>query len=128
MKYRVKYFFAVTLVIGLLSKSNAQIIHVGGKMDKNLMFNATLQAPFFFHKKMPYELMFGVDYTTKNNDAPSGLAPQVTFGYFLVDSPNKSYLVFAGLTSGYLFDFNKQFDNQLRLSPHLYTEENRGPG
>src|SRR5690554_7682104 len=42
--------------------------------------------------------------------------------YIVVEDDYKSYLISAGITSGYLFDFNKEFSNQFRLSPHLYAE------
>ncbi|WP_437921407.1 hypothetical protein [Sphingobacterium sp. LRF_L2] len=102
--------------------SPAQVLQLGTKLDKKLMFNATLNYPFFFSKYKAYELMVGLDYSSKNNQMPSGIAPQVTYGYFLVERPARDYLLFTGLTAGYVLDLNKEFDNQFRVSPHLYAE------
>ncbi len=52
----------------------------------------------------------------------SGLQPQVTGMYFLLDEANRNFLISANLTAGYLFDFNKQFAHQVRISPHVYFE------
>jgi len=59
---------------------------------------------------------------TVKTKAPSGLQPQFTAMYFLVDDKYKSYNISAGITSGYLFDFNKEFNNQFRVSPYVYME------
>ncbi|SMC57004.1 hypothetical protein [Moheibacter sediminis] len=101
---------------------NAQFIGVGTKFDKKFMFQATANIPIKFDSNYKFDLAFGVDYTTSNDQAPSGLQPQVTGIMYLVDDKNKSYLIYGGLTAGYLFDFNKEFDSQIRLTPHIYFE------
>lgn len=100
----------------------AQIISLGGKYDQKPMFQAAVNAPVLFDKDRPYDVALGLDYTTPNKKMPSGLQLQVTGMYFVVEDDYKSYLISAGITSGYLFDFNKEFSNQFRLSPHLYAE------
>lgn len=100
----------------------AQIINVGAKYDKVAMFQASFNVPVLFDKHKPYDFAFGLDYTSPNAKAPSGLQPQFTAMYFLVDDKYKSYNISAGVTSGYLFDFNKEFNNQFRVSPYIYTE------
>lgn len=101
---------------------NAQFIGVGTKFDKQFMFQATANIPIKFDSNYKYDLAFGVDYTTSDDQVPSGLQPQMTGIVYLVDNKYKSYLIYGGLTAGYLFDFNKEFDNQIRLTPHIYYE------
>lgn len=100
----------------------AQVFSLGAKYDKAAMFQASFNVPVLFDKHMPYDFAFGLDYTSPNAKAPSGLQPQFTAMYFLVDDKYKSYNISAGITSGYLFDFNKEFNNQFRVSPYVYTE------
>lgn len=101
---------------------HAQIFSVGGKYDEKPMLQASINAPVLFNKNKPYDVAFGLDYTTPNKKMPSGLQFQVTGMYFLSEGSSKSHLISAGLTSGYLLDFNKEFNNQFRVSPHLYAE------
>ncbi|KAA5534284.1 hypothetical protein [Paenimyroides baculatum] len=100
----------------------AQVFSLGAKYDKAAMFQASFNVPVLFDKYKPYDFAFGLDYTSPNAKAPSGLQPQFTAMYFLVDDKYKSYNISAGITSGYLFDFNKEFNNQFRVSPYVYTE------
>lgn len=111
----------IMLIAGALTV-NAQFIGVGTKFDKEFMFQATVSVPIKFDSNYKYDLAFGLDYTTSNDKAPSGLQPQVTGIIYLVDDKSKSYLIYGGLTAGYLFDFSKEFDNQIRLTPHIYFE------
>lgn len=104
------------------SALHAQIIGLGSKFDKKAMFQATFNAPLIFDKDKPYDVALGIDYTTGNKSVPSGLQVQVTGMIFLDEGRNKSHLLSAGVTTGYLFDFNTNFDNQFRVSPHLYLE------
>lgn len=100
----------------------AQVFSLGAKYDKAAMFQASFNIPVLFDKYKPYDFAFGLDYTSPNAKAPSGLQPQFTAMYFLVDDKYKSYNISAGITSGYLFDFNKEFNNQFRVSPYVYME------
>lgn len=100
----------------------AQVFSLGAKYDKAAMFQASFNVPVMFDKYKPYDFAFGLDYTSPNTKAPSGLQPQFTAMYFLVDDKYKSYNISAGITSGYLFDFNKEFNNQFRISPYVYME------
>ncbi len=100
----------------------AQIISAGFKYEKRGMFQATVNYPFLFDKEKPYDFYAGADYTTKNEEVPSGLAPQLGFAYYLVDNKTKDFLVSANLNAGYLFDFNPEFENQFRITPHIYFE------
>lgn len=113
--------FKLIFIFGL-STINAQLIGVGTKFDKEFMFQANLNVPIKFNSNNKYDLAFGVDYTTPNSEAPSGLQPQMTGIVYLVDDKLKSHLIYGGLTAGYLFDFNEEFDNQFRLTPHIYWE------
>ncbi|HLW62959.1 MAG TPA: hypothetical protein VKY33_06115 [Flavobacterium sp.] len=115
----------VTIVFFYLFLGNtlqAQVLGLGWKYDKKPMFQAAFNAPVLFDKNIPYDVAFGLDYTTPNKEVPSGLQLQVTGMYFLDEGSSKSHLISAGLTAGYLIDFNQQFSNQFRLSPHLYAE------
>ncbi|MEG1376054.1 MAG: hypothetical protein RSC81_03165 [Myroides sp.] len=118
----------ITKIIGVFllffcnQSVKAQIINVGAKYDKAPMFQASINIPVLFDKYKPYDFAFGLDYTSPNANAPSGLQPQFTAMYFLVDDKYKSYNISAGVTSGYLFDFNKEFNNQFRVSPYVYME------
>jgi len=118
----------ITKIIGVFlflfcnQSVKAQIINVGAKYDKAAMFQASFNIPILFDKYKPYDFAFGLDYTSPNAKAPSGLQPQFTAMYFLVDDKYKSYNISAGVTTGYLFDFNKEFNNQFRISPYVYTE------
>lgn len=115
--------FLALLVIYLLNQSvSAQLIGAGTKFDKQFMFQANVNYPIKFNASNKYDLAFGVDYTTRNSKAPSGLQPQMTGIVYLLDNKYKSHLIYGGLTAGYLFDFNKEFDNQIRLTPHIYYE------
>lgn len=108
-------------VLLMLSGSliQAQVISAGFiKYDKKGMFQATVNYPLLFNKDKSYDFYAGLDYTTKNHEVPSGLAPQLGFAYYIVDSDYKDYLLSANLNAGYLFDFNNQF----RISPHIYFE------
>lgn len=100
----------------------AQVFSLGAKYDKAQMFQASINIPVMFDKYKPYDFAFGLDYTSPNTKAPSGLQPQFTAMYFLVDDKYKSYNISVGITSGYLFDFNKEFNNQFRVSPYIYME------
>jgi len=100
----------------------AQVFSLGAKYDKAAMFQASFNVLVLFDKYKPYDFAFGLDYTSPNAKAPSGLQPQFTAMYFLVDDKYKSYNISAGITSGYLFDFNKEFNNQFRVSPYVYME------
>ncbi|SFT02553.1 hypothetical protein [Sphingobacterium wenxiniae] len=119
---KVTVFYLTFLWFLGMQSLHAQVVSVGGKFDKKPMFQASLNAPVFFNKYLPYDIAFGLDYTTRNKEAPSGLQPQVTGMYFIVDNDYKDFLVSANVTAGYLFDFNKQFANQFRVSPHVYFE------
>lgn len=118
----MKKFLALFVIFFSYQSINAQLIGAGTKFDKQFMFQANVNIPIKFDSNYKYEIAFGVDYTTNNPEAPSGLQPQVTGIYYIVDEKAKSYLVYGGLTAGYLFDFNKEFDNQIRLTPHIYFE------
>lgn len=116
-------FFLIHLCVllfgGLLQ---AQIISAGFKYEKKGMFQATVNYPFLFDKEKPFDFYAGFDYTTKNEEVPSGLAPQLGFAYYMVDDKAKDFLVSANLNAGYLFDFNPEFENQFRITPHIYFE------
>jgi len=112
----------VFLVLICNQSVKAQVFSVGAKYDKATMFQASFNIPVLFDKYKPYDFAFGLDYTTPNAKAPSGLRPQFTAMYFLIDDKYKSYNVSAGVITGYLFDFNKEFNNQFRVSPHVYME------
>lgn len=117
-----KTFIGLLFLFGIIFHANAQVFNIGGKYSEKSMFQASINVPLLFDKDKPYDFALGLDYTTGNKLAPSGLQPQLTAMYFLVDDKNKSYLVSANLSAGYLFDFNKHFDNEIRVSPHLYLE------
>ncbi len=114
--------FSVVLLMSAVVYVHAQLIGIGAKFDKELMFQATVNAPVLFDKDLPYEVSFGVDYTSGNPLLPSGLQFQSIAMYFLDEGSSKSHLVYAGLTAGYLLDFNSRFSNQFRFTPHLYAE------
>lgn len=121
MNLSKQILLGIIFLLGL-NITNAQIISAGVKFDKKPMFQATFNAPIFFDKNKPFDIFWGADYTTKNSEIPSGLAPQLSFAYYLVDDEYKDFILSANFTAGYLFDFNKKFDNQFRFSPHIYFE------
>lgn len=118
------YFWVLTLlfVCSYTSPSYAQLFSIGYKQHKSGMFHTTFNHPLIFDNNKPYELMLGADYTTKNKHMPSGLAPQASFMYYIDGDRRKDYLIGTGLHTGYLFDFNKQFKNQTRVTPFFYYE------
>lgn len=118
----INFLLFKLILVATFSTVNAQIVGVGTKLDKQFMFQANVNVPIKFNANNKYDLAFGVDYTTPNSKAPSGLQPQMTGIVYLVDDKSKSNLVYGGLTTGYLFDFNKEFDNQIRITPHIYYE------
>ena len=97
----------------------------GYKYGEQGMYHVMLNIPFSnaspFYSS-PFYFYSGLDFTTKNRKVPSGLAPQVGLAYKIVENEDSATLVSANLNAGYLFDFNKKFDNQFRVSPHLYCE------
>lgn len=107
----------------LTVKLNGQIFSVGTKIQKKALFQVTLNHPFVYNKyDTPHEFMLGVDYTTKNKHAPSGILPQATYGYRLVDDRRKPYFVMMGTSVGYNFQLSRGFENQFKISPFLYLE------
>src|SRR5690606_11741942 len=114
---KIVFFFLI-----FVTPLRAQVFSLGGKYDKKGMFQAALNVPVLFDNDKPYDVAFGLDYTTPNKKMPSGLQFQVTGMYFLDEGSSKSHLISAGITGGYLLDFNKEFNNQFRISPHLYAE------
>lgn len=115
-------FVSILLVLFVKSIATAQIVNVGGKFQKDLMFQATLNYPFVFDEDSRHEVMFGLDYTSKNNQAPSGLTPQITYGYYVVDHANKDFMIMAGVSTGYVVNLNSTFKCQIRVSPFVYAE------
>lgn len=120
----MKSYYLCLVLIGIftVSRASAQILSLGMKQDRRSMFQAALNVPLVFDKDKNYDVTVGVDYTSKNPKQPSGLAPQLGFVRYIVDSKYKNFLVSANVHTGYLFDFNKEMDNQFRVSPHLYVE------
>lgn len=57
--------------------SVAQVLSVGYKYQEKGMFQATFNYPFLFSSSTHHELMLGVDYTSKNDQASSGLTPRL---------------------------------------------------
>ncbi len=114
----------VSLLLMLLSMvaAKSQIINLGYKQQEKGMLQFSFNYPFVLDRYKPYEVMLGIDYTTNNRKAPSGVSPQATFHYYLWDKASSNYLLGVGASAGYLFDFNKAYSNQLRFSPHLYFE------
>ena len=115
-------FVSILLVLFVKSMATAQIINVGGKFQKDVMFQATLNYPFVFDESSHHEVMLGVDYTSNNKQFLSGLTPQITYGYYVVDNAYKDFMVMAGVSSGYTVNFNSSFKNQIRVSPFVYAE------
>ncbi|TDS11666.1 hypothetical protein B0I21_1077 [Sphingobacterium paludis] len=105
-----------------VNKSQAQIVSLGYKQQQKPMVQVSLNYPFILSAYSPFEFMVGVDYTTKNKAVPSGFVPQTTLHYYLVDSKRYNYLLAVGAGAGYMFDFNSNHENQIRISPHLYLE------
>ncbi|MBA5793299.1 hypothetical protein H1R17_03105 [Flavobacterium sp. xlx-214] len=120
----MKMFYYIVTIIALLFSSSltAQIVSVGGKFQKDWMFQTTINYPFVFDEDSRHEVMLGLDYTSKNNQAPSGLTPQITYGYYVVDSAYKDFMVMAGVSTGYTVNLNSAFKSQIRVSPFVYAE------
>lgn len=114
----------IILVTSLVWATNlqAQIASASVKWQEEWMFDASLNYPLFIENDGKFDLMIGANYTTPNSKFPSGLQPQLTGIYRLVDNPTKDYFLSVQLTSGYLIDFTSDFENQFRLSPHFYLE------
>ena len=112
----------VVFVFSFTMSFYAQVVGLGAKFDKEVVFSANFNAPLFFDKSLPYDIAAGVEYTSANNKLPSGLQLQMSTMYFLDEGSSKSHLITAGVTAGYLFDFNKTFTNQFRLTPYVYAE------
>lgn len=87
------------------------------------MFQATLNRPFIYDKgRILHEFMLGVDYTTKNKFAPSGIMLQATYGYRFVDNVKKEYFFMLGTSVGYNFQLSSGFENQIKIGPFAYLE------
>lgn len=110
-------FLGITII-----PSYAQLINLGYKYQEKGMFNATINYPMIYDRHTHHELMLGIDYTTKNTKAPSGISPQLSYGYFLVDNSRTNYLLMAGLSTGYQVTLHNPYKNQFRVSPYIYTE------
>lgn len=108
----------------LCYKSNAQLFSLGAKWEEKLMFELSINQPLFWKNDGKFDLLLGANFTTGNKKWPSGLQPQFTGIYRIVDNKYKEYFFSFQLTAGYLFDFNTAFKNQLRISPHVYFEYN----
>ncbi len=116
-----KFIVFVVLGIPVFNTTHAQVVNVGIKYEERTMFQAGINVPLIFDNTRPFDISYGVDYTSPNARVPSGLQAQTTALYFIIDD-EKLFLLALGLNAGYLFDFNKQFNNQFRFTPHLYTE------
>lgn len=113
----------LVLLITLASTStNAQIINLGYKYQEKGMFNATLNYPMIYDRYTHHEFMLGVDYTSKNRKAPSGISPQLTYAYFVVDNSRTNYMLMTGVSTGYQVSMHNPFKNQFKLSPYIYAE------
>ncbi|KGE16174.1 hypothetical protein [Sphingobacterium deserti] len=86
------------------------------------MMQVSLNYPFVLSAYRPFEFMVGIDYTTKNREVSSGLVPQATLHYYLIDDSSNNFLLGVGTGAGYMFDFNTNRNNQIRINPHLYFE------
>lgn len=102
--------------------SVAQVLSVGYKYQEKGMFQATFNYPFLFSSSTHHELMLGVDYTSKNDQASSGLTPQFTYGYYIIDNADNDYTLMVGISTGCNFNFNSTFENQFKVTPFVYTE------
>ncbi|GEM_PF-856356 len=122
MKMNKKIYIPLILMLLSMVAAKSQIVSLGYKQQEKGMFQFSFNYPFVLNRYKPYEVMLGIDYTINNRKAPSGLGPQATFHYYLLDNANSNYLLGVGVSAGYLFDFNKGYANQLRFSPHLYFE------
>lgn len=123
MKNLVRYILTLCLVL-FLSEGNSQVLNAGLKFDRTMMFQASANIPVLWNSGKKFDIAPGLDYTTTNSKAPSGLQPQLTTLVYIVDDKNKDFLIYGAVTTGYLFDFSKNFENQLRVSPHVYLEYN----
>lgn len=113
---------AILFIFSFTSSLSAQVFGLGAKFDKEVMFSANFNLPLLFDKYLPYDIAGGVEYTTPNDKLPSGLQLQVSSMYFIDEGSAKAHLITAGVTAGYLFDFNKTFANQFRVTPYVYAE------
>lgn len=118
MKYILLIFFFT-----LSKAADAELFSLGTKYQEKLMFHATVNYPFVYSKyKMPHEFMLGVDYTTKNMYAPSGVMPQATYAVRVVDKDRVDYFLMAGTSVGYNFQLSSNYKNQVKVSPFVYLE------
>lgn len=112
---------SIGLFLGFVAQ--AQVFSLGTKIQKKAMFQAAVNYPFVYSKyKMPHEFMLGIDYTTKNKYSPSGIMPQATYGFRMVDKDRKDYFLMIGTLVGYNFQLSSDFKNQIRVSPFVYLE------
>lgn len=111
-------FFLILFCIEL----NAQLIGLGLKMDEKPMFDIAANYPLIFKDSKNYSLSLGAEFSTSNSQMPSGLQFQLTPLYHFLDDAKKDYFLSLGFTAGYLLDFNSEFSNQFRISPHFYAE------
>lgn len=89
-------------------------------LNFELRHQATLIRPFIYDKgRILHEFMLGVDYTTKNKFAPSGIMLQATYGYRFVDNVKKEYFFMLGTSVGYNFQLSSGFENQIKSVPLL---------
>lgn len=123
VKEFISLLFLVFFCAILNTKLSAQIFSLGTKYQEKFMFQATFNYPFVYSKyKMPHEFMLGVDYTTKNKHAPSGIMPQATYGVRIVDKDRVDYFLMAGTSVGYNFQLYSNYKNQVKVSPFVYLE------
>lgn len=105
----------------------AQVVSIGMKQNKSTMFQASVNLPLLANASSSnesHDYFVGLDYTTKNKHMPSGLQPQFTYAYYLIDDDKKAHILSTNLGAGYLIDFRSksEFQNQFTINPHIYYE------
>lgn len=118
---KILVLFVIVLFTGYLPVK-AQVVHLGYKYQEKGMFQASFNYPFLYDEATHHEWMLGIDYTSKNDKAPSGIAPQFTYGYYIKDNPKSDYLIMTGITAGYQFSLHNRHENQFKITPYVYGE------
>lgn len=101
----------------------AQVLSLGAKAQKQVMFQTVAHYVLGDgSSRSAHAYMLGVDYTTKNKYAPSGIMPQATYGYRLWEEKRSDFFVMVGSSAGYNFQLSRDFPHQIKVSPFVYAE------
>lgn len=118
------HFIIAVFALTLLSQDvSAQLIGLGYKYQERSMFQASVNYPFDSGLDRIAGVTGGIDFTTKNRMAPSGVTLQITPYHYLFDRQlkNQGGAILIGSDLGYHLNTG-QGENGFKAAPHLYVD------